>query len=282
MTKSISLNLRAEMTGALSRLATCMKLTRVDGNVYGFTTHDKPLTINGVRYESTASFSPTDIASASTMDTDNLTVEAILSSDTLSEDELRAGYWDYAQFRIFIVNWSDLTMGDAKERKGRLGEVRAGRLAFTAELLGLLNAYTTSIGVTTQPLCRASLGDSRCQYQFGGSPAELVSGTIESAGTDFFTLNDSARTEADAFFDEGVITLEYDSGPLSYEVKAYIVGTWITKTPFAYDATGVNYTMQRGCTRTLAACTSFGNVVNFQGEPWLRGNDALLQIGRRT
>lgn len=283
MTKSISVNLKAEMTGALSKLATCMRLERLDGNVYGFTTHDVPLTIDGVRYEPAASFNPSNIVSANNLDTDNLTIEGAIDSATLTEDELRAGYWDYARFRIFQVNWSDLTMGDKKDRAGRLGNVSVHRQTFVAELLGLMESYAISIGQLSSPMCRASLGDARCKFDLAGSPSMSVSGIIDTADTDFFTLHDSARTEADGYFDEGVITIHYDSGDLSYEVKAYVIGVWITKTPWAYDATGIAYTMTRGCDRRFETCRdTFNNVVNFRGEPWLRGNDKLIQVGRRS
>lgn len=287
MSKTISIALKAEMSGALSRLATCMKITRTDGNVYCFTTHDAPLLIDGLRYLPAASFNPTDIASASNLDTDNLTTEGILDSATITEDDLRAGYWDYAAFRIFKVNWSDLTMGDAKDRAGRLGEVTVHRQTFVAELLGLMESYAISIGELSCPTCRASLGDERCKVVLSayGSPASngTVTGTIDTADTDFFTLHDSAWTQAAGFFDEGIITLDFDTGPLSYEVKAYIPGTLVTKLPFAYDATGVTYTLTRGCDRTFTTCVNvFNNGANFRGEPWLRGNDKLVQVGRRT
>lgn len=287
MTKSISFNLKAELTGALSKIATCMWLQRQDGNVYGFTTHDQTLTIDGVNYEPAASFNPTDIVSANNLDTDNLTVEGVIDSTTLTEDELRAGYWDYARFRIFQVNWNDLTMGDKKDRAGHLGNVSAHRQTFVAELLGLMEAYATSVGELSSPMCRASLGDQRCKVDITavGSPptSGVVTGTIVTADTDFFTLHDSARTEPDGYFDEGVLTIHYDTGDLSYEVKAYVVGTWITKTPWAYDATGIGYTMTRGCNRRFETCRdTFNNVINFRGEPWLKGNDKLMQIGRRS
>lgn len=283
MTANISVALKAEMAGALSKLAACMRIERRDGNVYGFTTHDAPIVYDGVTYEPAASFNPSDVASNDNMDVDNVTVEGIISSDTLTEDELRAGYWDHAEFRIFMVNWADLTMGDAKMRKGWFGPVTLNRQTFVVELLGLMEAYSTSIGKSTQAMCRASLGDSDCQVSLVGSPSYTVTGTIETSGTDFFTLTDSNRTEADAYFDEGVITLDFPNGSLSYEVKAYIVGTWITKTAFAYDATGVTYTMTRGCNRMLSTCRDvFNNVVNFRGEPFLKGNDKLVQVGRHT
>lgn len=282
MTKIVSTNLRAEMTGALQKLATCMLITRSDGAVYGFTTHDKPLTVSGVVYEAAASFSATDVASNSNLDVDNLTVEGILSSASITEEDLRAGRWDYAAFRIFIVNWADLTMGDYKVRAGRLGEVQVHKQTFSVELLGLMEAYGISIGELTSPMCRASLGDARCGFNLTGSPSSTVTGTIVTADTDFFTLHDSSRVEADGYFDEGVITFTSgDNAGIAREVKAYVVGTWITKTPIPYDATGATYTMTRGCNRRFETCRdTFNNVINFRGEPWLRGNDALIQIGR--
>jgi uncharacterized phage protein (TIGR02218 family) len=179
---------------------------------------------------------------------------------------------------LFQVNWNDLAMGDKKDRAGHLGEVTVHRQTFVAELLGLLEAYAISIVELTTPGCRASLGDARCKVNMAPF---TVTGVMDSSGTDFFTLGDGARTEADGYFDEGVITLHYASGDLSYEVKAYVVGVLITKTPFAFDAAGVSYTMTRGCNRHFATCRdTFANAVNFRGEPWLRGNDALVQIGR--
>lgn len=96
-------------------------------------------------------------------------------------------------------------------------------------------------------------------------------------------MHDAARTEPDGYFDEGVLTIEYANGSRQYEVKAYLVGLWVTKTPIAYDATGLNYSLQRGCNRLFSTCSgTFNNAVNFRGEPWLRGNDALVQVGRHS
>lgn len=279
--KTIPIALHAEMASATQRLATCIRIERTDGEVYGFTTHDRPLTIAGVTYEPAASFTPTAVASAHNLDVDNVSVDGILSSDTITEDDLRAGRWDWAAFRIFMVNWTAPADGQFKVRAGHLGEVTVNRNTFTAELLGLAEAYSISIGEITTPGCRASLGDTRCgvdltPYTHGG--------TIDTADDDFFTLHDAARTEPDGYFDEGVI--EFTSGDLAgmrFEVKAYVVGVWITKTPLPYDASGATYTMTRGCNRHFGTCRdTFANVANFRGEPWLRGNDALAQIGRRT
>lgn len=273
--KTIGVDLDWELGRSLARLATCMRLTRRDGSVYGFTTNSKAMEIDGLLYEPAFSINPSDIASGSDLDTDDLQTDGILDSETITEDDIRAGRWDYAGFQLFQVNWADLSQGKKKDRSGHLGKVTVNRATFIAELLGEMETYAIGIGQKTQPACRTSLGSTLC----GVTPVE-VTGTIDTADTDFFTLHDSDRTEPDVYFDEGIITIHFPTGDLSYEVKGYIVGLWVTKTAIAYDATGVAYTMTQGCVRSLTACQSFDNVANFRGEPWLRGIDALVQVGR--
>ena len=41
---------------------------------------------------------------------------------------------------------------------------------------------------------------------------------------------------------------------------------------------GLRVQLREGCDRTVATCAArFGNAVNFQGEPFLPGNDMLAQ-----
>ena len=292
--KTISPEFKLHLAGARTTLVTCILLVRTDGQVYGFSTHDRLIRYNGVDYEAAAGFNPTDIAVANQMDVDNLTVEGVLSSNSLNEDDLRAGRWDFAEFRLFQLNWADLTMGEKKDRKGTLGQVIVDRSLFAAEMLGMMQAYTTSIGEITSPGCRANLGDSRCQVnlQYGGSPsvgsppttAFTVNGVIDTAAADFFNMADSARVEPDGYFDNGVITfLDGQLEGLAFEVKTYTIGAWSVFVPLPYDATGRAYTMHAGCDKRLETCRDrFNNVDNFRGEPWLRGTDALMQIGRHN
>lgn len=281
--KTIPIALQDELNRSTARLAKCMRIQRRDGNVYGFTTNRKPLTIDGLLYLPTSSFNPTDIASGSNLDTDDVQIEGLLSGNTVTEDDLRAGRWDYAAFRMFTVNWAAPADGVVKDRAGNLGKVTVNLQTFIVELLGMMEAYGTSIGKLTQAGCGTRLGTPEC----GVTPTS-VSGTIEAAdvsGTNaFFRLHDSARVEASGFFTEGIITLEFAGGPIQYEVKTYSPGVWDTKTSIAYDATGIAYTMTEGCPgRFQEDCVQrFNNAINFRGQPWLRGIDALIQIGRHT
>lgn len=284
--KTFSTALQSHLDGNLTTLATCIRIERTDGEVFGFSTFDQVLTIDGTDYLPAAGFTPTDIAGADNMDVDNLSVDGvladgILSSETITEEDLRAGRWDFAAFRVFQVNWADLSQGQKKDRAGHLGEVTSNRLTFVAELLGLMQAYSTSIGEITSPGCRANLGDSRCGVNLA---AYTVTGHVDSMLSDYMTINDASRVEADAYFDGGVLTITTgDMAGMRFEIKASILGVLLLHVPLPYDATGEDYTAHAGCIKSRSVCkTRFNNVVNFRGEPFLRGNDALVAVGRHS
>lgn len=284
--KTIPIALQTELDSPTPRLARCLRIVRRDGNVYRFTTGTRSLVIEGETYLPAYAFTPSDIATASDLDTDDLQVEGLLSSDTITEDDIRAGRWDFAAFRAFTVSWAAPGDGVKKDRAGRFGKVTVNRQTFVAEMLGMLECYNVGIGKITQPGCRANYGDAQCTLV----PTQ-VTGTVSLCETDFFTCRLDDRSEADAYFDEGVITFAHPTGLLSYEVKTYeqsmVTADWtgpgiVTKTHIAYDVTGCAYTMTEGCVRTHAACLERNNVVNFRGEPWLRGVDVMVQSGRHT
>jgi uncharacterized phage protein (TIGR02218 family) len=286
MPKIIPAALAPTFQASLIKKAVCMRLTwaRSPYTVFGFTTASNGFTFEGTLYVPAASFNPSAIASNANLSSEDLEVDGFINDESITEDDLRAGRWDSAAFEIFEVNWSDLTLGKKPMREGRLGKVTLNRQTFVAELLGRMKELDTAIGTITQPNCRNNLGDAKCKVPLGGSPSRTVSGTIDLCDTDFITLTDADRTEADVTFDEGVIT--FTSGQaagLSFEIKAYIVGVMVTKLPVPYDVTGDSYTMTEGCIRSLTMCRDrFNNVVNFNGEPWLRGPDAAAQVGRKS
>lgn len=279
--KSIPIALQPTYQSTSPRLARCLRIERTDGQVFCYSTASNVMEIDGEVYRPTQSFNPSDVTSKGNLDSDDLEVVGLQNAAGVTEDDLRASRWDSADFRVFEVDWSDPSLGQNRIRSGKLGRATLNRQTFVFELLGLMNGLSTAIGTFTQPNCRNNLGDAKCKVDMSG---RIVSGTVDTCGTDFVTLTVSDRTEPDVTFDEGVIT--FTDGPavgLGFEVKAYVVGLLITKLPIPYDVTGAAYTLSEGCIRSLAMCRDrFDNVVNFNGEPWLRGPDAAAQVGRHS
>src|SRR5688572_30431607 len=107
--RTASADLITLLSQDLLTLALCIKITRQDAVVLGFTTYDRDLVISGVTYEAQVSFDPSAIHQEVTTSVDNLEVLGMLDSAYITEDDIRAGRYDGAKIEFFIVNYEDLT-----------------------------------------------------------------------------------------------------------------------------------------------------------------------------
>lgn len=272
--------LARHLAGEVTSLATLWRLTRADGTVMGFTDHDRDLEYDGAAFKAATGFTPTSVASAAGMAVDNLDIQSVLDSADITEDDLLAGLYDHASVEILLVNHQDPGMGGLVLRKGRLGEVKSTGQGFVAELRGMTDAFARSIGQLYSPTCRADLGDGRCRVDLG---ALTVTGSV-TAATSRREFADSARSEADGWFDLGL--LRWSSGAnagAGMEVRAYRAGQFSLFLPMPREvAAGDTYSVARGCDRRFQTCRdTFDNVLNFQGEPHVPGLDYLVESAGR-
>lgn len=194
--RSISADLKAHLAQQYHTLATCWRVTLHTSEVRCFTNHDQDLIVGGETYRASSGYNANEVQSDDALNVSNMEVAGMLIDDSMTEEELSTGLWDYAKIQVFLVNWADLTQGKVILRSGRLGEVSTGKQTFRAELRGLTQAYTRVIGELTSPSCRASLGDHRCQVDlFGGSPSLAVTGVVTGVDPDNATVFDDGRTE---------------------------------------------------------------------------------------
>lgn len=193
MKVGISTSLATHMAQGTTTLCTCWKVTLQDSTVYGFTDHDAVLVFSGVTFEAKTGFAASNIDTQTRLAVDNLEAIGFLDSEVITAGDLTAGKWDFAEVEIFTVNWRDLAMGRDLLMRGRLGAVSQSQNTFTAELRGLTNAYSQTIGQLYQPACRATLGDARCQVEL--TPYS-VTGTLDSVSSNQLVLFDAERTEA--------------------------------------------------------------------------------------
>lgn len=162
--KSISTALNNHIGSEVTTLCMCWKIVRTDGVQFGFTTHDQDLTIDGLFYDSAHGYTSSAITTNSDLSVDNSDVEGILESDLITDEDLRNGLFNFASIYVFMVNWSDLTQGVLKLRRGWFGEVTVGQNGkFTTELRGLNQALSHNYVEVFTPECRADFCDARCK-----------------------------------------------------------------------------------------------------------------------
>jgi uncharacterized phage protein (TIGR02218 family) len=278
--KQISTALETHISGEVTTLATCWKLKRQDNTIFGFTNLDRDIVFESVTYKANTGFTPSAIVNTSSLAVDNLDVEGMLSSGSITEIDILAGRYDFAEIEIFQVNYNDLTQGSLKLRRGWLGEVSLHKQQFVAEIRGLTQRLSQTIGELFSPSCRATLGDNRCKVNMS---LHTVTGNI-TAATNSQIFQDSSRTELSDIFTFG--TISFTSGAnngLSMEVKEYLrissIGRFQLVLPMPYTITvGDTYSLTKGCDKTIKTCFArYNNVTNFRGEPSVPGLDRMLE-----
>lgn len=274
--KTISNALAEHLAGEVTTLATCWKLTRRDNVVYGFTNHDRDLNIDGVGYLAASGFTPTAVMGSASLAVDNLDIEGMLQADSISEEAVMAGLFDFAEVEVFQVNYTNLAQGRLYLRRGWLGEVTLKNLQFVAELRGLSQRLSHMVGDYYSPACRASLGDARCAVNM---ETRTHGGTVTAAASRQ-RFSDSARTEASDTFTHGKLTFTSGANDgISMEVKEYVTGHILLALPMPYSIeAGDSYMIAEGCDRSFfTCCNRFSNAVNFRGEPHVPGTDRMLE-----
>lgn len=274
--KQIDTALAEHLRGEVMTLATCWKVTRRDGVRQYFTDHDQDLIVAGHAYIARAGIVPSAVTSQLGLAVDNLELEGMLSSDSITQDDLLAGLYDHAELEIFMVNYQAPDEGQLHIKTGWLGEVTLREGTFVVEVRGLSAALQQAIGEVYTPTCRAQLGDARCKKLLTGF---TCTGTIDAV-EDAYTLYDAARTETTGYFAYGKIT--FNSGAnlgLSMEVRDFSDGRFSLFLPLPNPVVaGDTYVAVAGCDKRIETCsTRFANAVNFRGEPHLPGNDKIFE-----
>lgn len=197
--RNISDAMKAHLAGESTTLTTLWKLNRIDGAVFGFTDLDADVVYNdgtgSLRYLASTGFIPSSIEATSALAVDNLEIQGVLDSSTITDTDLLAGKWDRAEVRVYRVNYRDLTMGHEYLNRGILGEVSSGRNAFQAEMRGLTQHLQQQMAEVVQPTCVAMFGDAKCgkaiaSFTFAGAVTGVINGqsfvTNLTAATNYF------------------------------------------------------------------------------------------------
>jgi uncharacterized phage protein (TIGR02218 family) len=274
--RNIPADMAARIASGATRFATIWRIARRDGEIFGFTDHDRTLDIDGVAYEPASGFAPGVIEKALGLAVDSAGAAGALSSEAIEAEELAKGLWDGARVDIWRVDWSEPAL-KAHLFAGRIGEVRRGALAFEAELRGLQAPLNTPVGRVYSRFCDADLGDARCGVALSTSAYRGLGEVTEIIDARSFRAS-GLGPFADGWFSDGRIV--WDLGGQS-EVSVHrqsAAGATIELIDAAGPELepGAAFQIFAGCDKRIATCrTKFANSVNFRGFPHMPGNDAL-------
>lgn len=286
--KTIPIALAPQYTSGSSTLAFCLRIERGDGTVIAVTSLDKDLVVNGETYTAAHGLDVSALVYQVGLAVNNAELTVIPDDDEadVTQQDLLTGLYDGAEFELFQVNYLDTTDGRNTLLRGLLGEVpKIDRGQYTVEMRAWSQLLQQAIGIVTSKTCRARFGsDGSDRRPRCGIDASLftVTGTITTA-TSRQIVVDSARTEADDWFAEGIFTPNSGANVgYSRRIRSYESDTFTFDLAFPYAfAPGDTYSAVAGCRKRLEDCRDkYDNVLNFQGEPHGRGIDVITASPR--
>ena len=262
------------LAAPLSGLAYLWRVQRRDGVALGFTSHDRALLVDGLRYEPAPGMRPFAITETGSAEEDGSEVTGALTSDKLTEAELMAGHYDGARVEMRLVDWTNPDGGTVLLTAGSMGAVSSSGGSFEAELQTPAAQLQRVPVETTSPECRAALGDRRCQVDLSKRRRRV---TIASVGTDGrIQVEDALAAGAFAYG-----RMRFLSGVLAgQDISLLRSGAdWVEPSgDFSGAATGDLAELTEGCDKRWATCRDrFQNQANFRGEPFVPGQDSLLR-----
>lgn len=280
--KALPPALQAHLDEGTTTLAWCWRIVRADGVTLGFTDHDRTLTFDGTDFEPGSGFAASEVRSGSDLSVDAQDAQGVLTSDRITETDILDGRWDNAAVEVWRVNWA-VSSQRLLMRRGAIGQIRRGRLAFVAEVRSLAHVLGQTVGRTFQATCDAALGDARCGVNLE-APAFKGTGAIIDMMRDRAFTASALGGFTSGWFTFG--TLDWTSGAnvgrraevLSHDLVDGVAVLTLLEAPVRAIAGTDTFTIRAGCDKRVATCgTKFANVAIFRGFPNIPGQDAVLR-----
>jgi uncharacterized phage protein (TIGR02218 family) len=284
--KSLSPALQTHLDAGTTTLSWCWKITRADGAVFGFTDHDRTLDFGGTLFEPESGLTASEVRAGSDLAVDAQDAQGVLTSDRITETDILDGRWDNAEVELWRVNWTD-TSQRVLMRRGAIGQIRRGRLAFVAEMRSIAHVLGQTVGRMFQATCDAELGDVRCRVNLDAPSFKGTGSVIDILRDRAFTASGLGGFAA-GWFAFGTVT--WTSGVnagrraevLSHDLVDGIAILTLLEAPVRPIVGSDAFVIRAGCDKRIATChAKFANVANFRGFPHIPGQDAVLRYATR-
>ncbi len=255
-------------------LATFWRIHRRDGVTLGFTSHDRDLWFDGVLYRAAPGMVPSAVRRSAGLDDDLADVDGVLSHDTIAPSDLAEGRFDAASVVIGVVDWD--TLDHAALYRGTIGTVSDEGQSFTAQLRSAKAVLNSHPVPRTSPTCRALFCGPGCTLPAARHTHDV---RVNSTDPSHNRVTLSGTPGAEAITDGWLRWLDGPHAGLTMLIVESDAGGVMLDAPLSPDVQpGMRAWLREGCDHTIRTCADrFGNAVNFQGEPFLPGNDLLVR-----
>lgn len=276
--RAIPSSLQSTLDSGASTLARCWRIIRRDGEILGFTDHDRDLTFANQVFEAESGLAQSAIETATGLAADTHQVTGALNSSRITDSDITKGLFCGATVEHYLVDWTD-TESRILLSRGLIGEIQHSEHGFEAEVTGLADMLNQPVGRAYLHSCECRLGEVKCGIDLS-DPAHLGLGTVVASNAGQ-SLRASGLTDfANGWFTSGALvwTTGQNAG-LEGHVKAHlatgedtVIELWLA--PPMPVADGDTFEVTAGCDKTAATCAAkFDNILNFRGFPHMPGDD---------
>lgn len=270
---------------SITTYCNCIRIKTTKGGIYCLTELDQSVDIDdalldltdGVHtYLSAAGYTPTNMQQTSDNAVNNADIEGVLASVGVQREQIIAGEFDFARIHIFIYDYVAGTV-IKKLGTGHWGESTIKDGSYVAEFRSLSQQLQQTIGRTFNPECDAQLGDARCQFDDSALGSNF---TVASVISQFGVT--TIETGVDNTYSYGnLLWVTGANAGVTGEIKQNDIQKFEFYLSAPYEIqVGDIFSAYEGCDKKLATCTyKFNNHVNFQGFPYIPGQDAITKFG---
>lgn len=267
--KSIPIALQAHLDEQATTWCLLYRVACTDGTLLGFTSLDADVTYDDgdgpLVYHAENGFTIERLQASADLAVDNTELRGWLSNAGVTEQDIRAGLFDFAAIRIYRVNYLSLADGHEIVATGTAGETRFTRNGWITEFRSLTQQLKQTVSKLYSLTCRAQFGDALCQKPFA-----WVTGAVTAVGAESDRIfTDSGNAEPDHHFDIGVVDwLTGANAGVQMEVDTQIADVFSLSIPLPYPIQiGDTYRVRQDCDKSFAMCRdTHDNVIHNRSE----------------
>lgn len=278
--RQITPEFQQHLDGECLTICNCWRLARQDGQVLGFTDHDRDISFDGQDYEAASGMEPSQIESQNGLAPDNHEIMGALQSNRITEEDILARLYDNARIDHYVVNWSAPSQRVLLHRY-LLSEIARSDGEFKAELKSLTAILDQTNMRRFERRCSADFGDARCGVDVNGS--YTVSAEVDGYLARDKILVSGLQAYPDNWFAGGRLTFTSGANQgKSFEIVDQLAepGSQTVSILTLWEApphpieSGMTFTLQPGCDKLFSTCRQkYSNGENFRGFPHMPGTD---------
>ena len=129
----------------------------------GFTTAGVDLTFSGVSYPADNGVTHSTFTSQIGLTADKFDLSGPLTAGGITEANIHAGIYDFADVDVYLCNWASPTTPPATWGKYKVGEISLSGREWIMECSEITDQFRLSIVELTSPSCRVDLFSTRCK-----------------------------------------------------------------------------------------------------------------------